>query len=52
VIAAIQLAIAAFQPPSWMLAVSAGMALFWFAWWVIVLVMLFRIWRKVRHLPG
>jgi hypothetical protein len=40
------------QPPSWMLAITAAMTLFQFAWWVIVIVMLFRIWRKVRHLPG
>ncbi|HEX7795505.1 MAG TPA: hypothetical protein VF456_14185 [Vicinamibacterales bacterium] len=40
------------QPPSWMLAINAAMILFQFAWWGIVLVMLFRIWRKVRHLPG
>ena len=40
------------QTPSWMLAISAAMMLFQFAWWVIVLVILFRIWGKVRHLPG
>jgi hypothetical protein len=40
------------QPPMWVSLISVGMMVFQLAWWIGVTVMLFKIWQKVKHLPG
>jgi hypothetical protein len=39
-----------FQPAPFLL--LAPIAALQFAWYVGVIVLLFKIWRKVKHLPG
>jgi membrane protein YdbS with pleckstrin-like domain len=40
------------QPPIWISFASAFLFIFQLMWSVGVIVMLYRIWRKVKHLPG
>jgi hypothetical protein len=40
------------QPPWWVMLLTPALILLQLAWYVGVTVLLIRIWRKVRHLPG